>query len=366
MVKSILAIAVVLFASNTARAQDETPPAPVVESTIVHHAPIAAVEENEPIPIRIRVERADRAKRVLLVYQNGSGIHEVAFERSEQEGAEAYAAEIPGSEVHAPKIGYAIVVEGVDGVRHDAFASRAAMHDVQILEDEGDLRERAQLERIGHRRSLLTLSTEYAYFGTENATVTGPNGTLSTTPVRDEYWRVDGSYTYRILRTVAEFGMSFGVVRGSAIVPSSSNPNDFNVGLNYGAPRIRFRATDWLHFDLELLTSITEVGFAVGGGGDVILGSPYETHVTLGVEGIQVFGVRGWARLDIPAGHRFTIAPTVEVTNMPHASDAGVRLLLDASVNVGKGFSLGLRAGYMARTFDNGGFGGGAQVGYAF
>jgi hypothetical protein len=37
---------------------------------------------------------------------------------------------------------------------------------------------------------------------------------------------------------------------------------------------------------------------------------------------------------------------------MPHASEAGVRLLLDASMNVGKGFS--------------GGFGGGAQVGYAF
>ena len=102
------------------------------------------------------------------------------------------------------------------------------------------------------------------------------------------------------------------------------------------------------------------------GGGAIVIGSPYMTHVTLAVEGIEVFGVRGWARVDIPAGRRFTVAPTIEVTNMPHASNAGVRLLFDANMLLGKGFSLGLRCGYMARSFDNGGFGGGVQAGYAF
>lgn len=365
MVKRALAFAVVLLGARVARAEDASTPVVVVESTVVHHAPLAVADENAQLTIHVRVERADRAKRILLVYQNVAGVHEVAFERTQDEGKDSFAAEIPAADMRAPRLGYAIVVEGVDGARHDAFASRTDMHDVEILEDEGDLRERAQLERLGHRRSLLTLSTEYAYFGTQNATVTN-GSTSSTIPVRDEYWRVDGSYTYRILRTVAEFGISFGVVRGSSLVQTASSSSDFNVGLNYGAPRIRFRALDWLHFDLELLTSITEVGFSIGGGGAVILGSPYATHVTLGAEGIQVFGARGWARLDIPAGKRFSIAPTVEVTNMPHASTAGVRLLLDANVDVGRGFSLGLRAGYMARNFDNGGFGGGVQVGYAF
>jgi hypothetical protein len=328
-----------------------------VEETLVHHAPIAVASESEQLTVNAKFDRPDKAKHVYLVYKTGDAVHEIAFERAEYD----FAASIPASDVHAPHLAYAIEVEDTQGTRHDAFASRQAMHEVEVLEDEGDLRERAQLERLDKRRSQLALSTEYAYFGTETTTLNG-----TPTSVRDEYWRVDGSYTFRILRLVSEFGISFGVVRGSSIVPNAQSAKEYDVGLNYGAPRIRFRATDWLHFDFELLTSITEVGFSVGGGGAVILGSPYATHVTLGGEGVQVFGARGFARVDIPAGKRLVVAPTIEVTNMPHASTAGVRLLLDANILLGRGFSIGLRAGYMARNFDNGGFGGGLQAGYAF
>jgi hypothetical protein len=365
MVKRSLLFACCMLLPAAARAADlaqKPAQAPVTEETRVHHAPVAATDEDKPLTIQAHIERPDRAKRVLLVYASGpGGVREVAFERTQEDGPDAFAAEIPASDVHAPRLAYAIEVEDRSGARHDAFASRAAMHDVEVLEDEDDLRERAQLDRLDHRRSQLTASTEYAYFGTTTTTVGG-------TPfsVRDEFWRVDASYTYRILRTVAEFGISFGVVRGSSLVPNATTPDAFDVGLNYGAPRIRFRATDWLHFDVELLTSITEVGFSVGAGGAVLLGSPYAMHVTLGGEGIENFGGRGYARLDIPAGRRVTVAPTVEVTNMPHATDAGVRLLLDTSILLGHGFSLGLRGGYMARTFASGGFGGGAQVGFAF
>ena len=357
MVKWALVVFCILLAAGNALA--DAPP--VVEETRVHHAPVASADESKPLTIDARVERPDRAKRVLLVYAGASGVRELPFERAPDKGESAFSAEIPASDVRAPRLAYAIEVEDASGTRRDVFASRAAMHDVEVLEDESDLRERAQLERLDRRRSQLTASTEYAYFGTEVGNVGG-----APTSVRDEFWRVDGTYTYRILRTVAEIGISFGVVRGSSLVPDAQSAKDLDVGLNYGAPRIRFRATDWLHFDLELLTSITEVGFSIGGGGAVILGSPYATHVTLGAEGVQVFGARGYARLDIPAGRRFVIAPTVEVTNMPHATDAGVRLLLDANMLLGHGFSLGLRGGYMARTFADGGFGGGLQAGYAF
>lgn len=344
-----------LIAGNAAAA------GPVPQQTLVHHAPVSAADESQPLEIDATVERPDQAKRVLLVYAGASGVREIPFERTPDKGADAFAAQIPAADVRAPRLAYAIEVEDASGARRDVFASRAAMHDVEVLEDEGDLRERAQLERLDQRRSELTASTEYAYFGTEVGSVGG-----TPTSVRDEYWRVDGSYTYRILRTVESIGIRGGVVRGSSLVPGAQTAKDLDVGLNYGAPTIRFRATDWLHFDLEFLTSITEVGFSVGGGGDVVLGSPYATHVTLGVEGVQIFGVRGWARLDIPAGRRFVVAPTVEVTNMPHATDAGVRLLLDADILLGRGFSIGLRGGYMARTFADGGFGGGVQAGYAF
>jgi hypothetical protein len=354
----------VLLPAPALAAESAAPKPVVVEQTRVHHAPVAVCDESKPLTIDARIERPDRAKRVLLVYAGSHGVREVPFERTRDSGADAFAAEIPGDDVHAPRLAYAIEVEDTSGARRDVFASRANMHDVEVLEDEDDLRERAQLDRLDHRRSLLTASTEYAYFGTDTSSFTDSSG--SPILVRDEYWRVDGSYTYRILRSVAEFGISFGVVRGSAIVPGAKTASDYDTGLNYGAPRIRFRATDWLHFDLEFLTSVTEIGFSVGGGGGVLLGSPYGAHVTLGVEGVQDFGVRGFARLDIPAGRRFSIAPSVEVTNMPHATDAGLRLLLDTSILLGRGFSLGLRGGYMARNFTEGGFGGGVQVGYAF
>jgi len=365
MVKRSLCMAIFLLLARSARADEPQQTQPtIVAETRVHHAPTSVADEHQPLAIRATIERPDLARRVLLVYRRGHEDKEIAFERDlGEEGG--VVAQIPADDVH-PSLAYAIEIEDVSGTKHDAFASRVAMHNVEVFEDDTDLRERVALDRIDPPRPQLTGPKEYAYFGTSNATVTDMNGNSTTVPVRDEYWRVDGSYTFAILRTVAEFGISFGVVRGSAIVPGSTNPSDFDVGLNYGAPRIRFRALDWLHFDLEFLTSITEVGFSIGGGGAVLLGSPYATHVTLGVEGIQVFGARGWARIDIPAGKRLTIAPTVEVTNMPHASNAGVRLLLDANVRLGHGFSLGLRGGYMARTFDNGGFGGGLQAGYAF
>jgi hypothetical protein len=51
---------------------------------------------------------------------------------------------------------------------------------------------------------------------------------------------------------------------------------------------------------------------------------------------------------------------------MPHAADAGVRLLMDLSLNLDHGFSVTARGGYQARNFDSGGPAAGASVGYAF
>ena len=56
----------------------------------------------------------------------------------------------------------------------------------------------------------------------------------------------------------------------------------------------------------------------------------------------------------------------VEVTTMPHAEDAGVRLLCDARRDLGRGFRASLRGGYQARTFDSGGATIGGGLGYSF
>ena len=145
-----------------------------------------------------------------------------------------------------------------------------------------------------------------------------------------------------------------------------SDPSKYEVGLNYGAPRIRVRAQDWLHFEGELLTSVTEVGFAVGGGGAVLLGDAYGSKLVMGFEGIQVFGARGYTRLDLVATSRLIVAPMIEVTTMPHADVAGVRLLGEAAIDVGAGFRVDVRGGYQARRFDQGGPAIGTGLAYAF
>ena len=66
------------------------------------------------------------------------------------------------------------------------------------------------------------------------------------------------------------------------------------------------------------------------------------------------------------ANRWLTLAPIVEVSNMPHADTAGVRLLTDAGIALGRGFAAHLRGGYQARSFDQGGPTIGAGLGYAF
>lgn len=201
---------------------------------------------------------------------------------------------------------------------------------------------------------------EYVDFGHSDAINTTSTGSQTQT-VRDWYYRVEASYTYRPLRLISEFSLRGGVVRGESPVPVNATDAAGNslapkrdVGLNYAAPTVRFRFADIVYGEGTLLSSVTEVGYSMGGGGALLLGDPYGTKLTLGFESIQVFGSRFFARTDISVHPRFRIAPIIEVTNMPHADDYGVRLLGEVAANVAPGVRIGLRGGYQARKFDSG------------
>jgi hypothetical protein len=230
------------------------------------------------------------------------------------------------------------------------------MQTVSVMRDVTDAREEAQLARLHGRRSVVSASAEYVYFGTTSASVQDtPGGPLTTRSIADQYYRLEASYTYRFLRTVAEFGIRTGIVRGRSVVPNETDASKFDVGLNYGAPRLRLRFHDYFHVEGEMLTSVTEVGFSVGGGGAVIMGDPYASHLTLGFESVQVFGSRGYSRFDLVASDRVMIAPMIELTDMPHAKTVGLRLLGEVKVEVYRGFGVVARGGYQARSFDSGG-----------
>lgn len=377
------AAALMTFGITTIAAADEGGTAPVPASTstltstasstttaaqpMLHHAPKSFATAATDLLVEATIDRPDRLRRAFVVYRHGGELTEIPFERSSSE-THPYVAVIPAKAVRGPDLAYAIELEPLSGERVAVFASRAAPHPITVLDEPQDADEARLLRRVAGRRSVVSSFGEYVYFGNTEATVrdaAAPGG-LATKRVRDEYYRVEGAYTYRSLRTVAEFGIRAGMVRGRSVVEKEQDPSKFDVGLNYAAPRVRVRADDWLHFEGEFLTSVTEVGFSVGGGGAVLLGDPYGSRLTLGFEAIEVFGARGYSRMDLVANRWLRVAPIVEVTTMPHADRAGLRLMTEAGIDVSDSLAVALRGGYQARDFQRGGASAAATVSYAF
>lgn len=365
--------------SAPARAEEALPatPAPEGARPRLHHSPLTTVPAREALLVTARIEHPELVKRALFIYatEGAPSLREIAFRR----GMSAYVAEIPSQELLPRWFEYAIELELLDGTRQAVFASRKRPHRVSVPEQLMDARERALNERLGGRRSVFFASGDYVDFGTSEVFDAGGNPTAAS--VRDRYFRLEGGYTYRPLRLITEFSLRAGVVRGKSPVPTEDLAVDadgnqlattadgrdpFAVGLNYGAPSVRIRLADICHVEGELLTSVTEKGFSLGTGAAVLIGDPYGSKLTLGFESIKTFGTRFWSRLDIPAHTRLTVSPIIEIADMPHANQFGVRLLGELALDAGSGFTIAARGGYQARLYTEGGASGGGTVSYAF
>lgn len=352
-------------------AQSSAAPAARAAEPRLHHAPAVSAKPHEPLVISAEIEHPELVRRALLVYKTAhrAGLAEVEFRRA----VEGYVAAIPSADMRWPWVAYALEIEGLDGQRKPVFGSREHPHSVLVPEDLEDVREGALDERLEHRRSAFFGGGDYVDFGLDAAQVPQADGTVQEVAVRDRYIRIEAGYSYRPLRVVSEFSLRAGIVRGSSPVPvnrqlkEGETPNDrLNVGLNYGAPSVRFRLHDLVHLEGEFLTSVTEIGFSVGGGSAILIGDAYGSKLTLGFESIQVFGTRFFSRFDVVANKRLKFSPVVEATNMPHADKYGVRLLSEIGVDFGEGFGLAVRGGYQARSFNSGGPTFGGTVSYAF
>jgi hypothetical protein len=344
---------------------------PVPANPVVYHTPVSVAEPHQALKLVAQIANAHLVRRAYVVYTVADDSKPLAVEFLRAPDGE-YVAVVPAEHVASPGLRYTIELEQVDGTRQAVFASR---EDPQpVLVHETDLRERALLARLKGRRYQFSASADYVNFGsTEVETVDPTSGAVvGTRQVADRYYRIEGQYAFRPLKLVTEFGLRAGVVRGLAARPaaqvaSGSAPlNQKRVGLNYAAPFVRMRIVDLVHADGEFVTSVTEDAFSVGLGGALVLGEPYGTNLVLGFETIQSFGTRFFNRMDIPAGDRVTVTPIIEVTDMPRARKFGVRLLAQIGVDVGAGFSVAVRGGYQARTFDQGGGSVGIDMGYAY
>jgi hypothetical protein len=341
----------------------------------IHHAAIASVPAHDPIRIAVEVDFPELMKVLELVHRKANGRLAVTpMLRS----AEGFVAEIPEEDVRFG-VAYAIELEEIDGTRTAVFASRKALHVVEVVDDYMNMHERALYDRAGGKRSVAQISGDYVRFG--RTTGLGPLpcsgqggcpiGRSKTPEVLDEYWRTEGSYTYRPFRTVEEFSIKAGVLRGNSLVDTKTySPSQYSVGANYAATTVTLRVTDAFHFESELLTSITEVGFSLGGGNTVTIGDLYGTGLQFGWEAIgfnqSYFGSRFFTKMNVSVVDHLILSPAVEVTDMPHAENFGLRLLGEAKVSIGHSVEIGLRGGYQARQSVSGGPSLGGTFGLAF
>lgn len=346
-------------APKASEAPEPSPPTPPRTFPVLHHTPLTVAPANEPLVFEADIDAPELVRRAMVVYRTPQSEVFRAVELLRSPGPTAYSAKIPGEWVHAPSISYAIELDLVDGKRIAAFATREQPHDVAITDDYNDLWERAMDTRLDHRRSVASMLAEYVSFGGSDVI---PAGATNPVSVSDYYYRVEGGFTYRPLRILTEFTVRLGVLRGNA----PTRDGETAVGINYTAPSVRFRLADICYADIEGLAGVTEVGFELGGGGQILVGDPLGSKVAVGLESINEFGLRIWSRVDIAATERFTVSPIVEATNLPHADDYGVRLLLELAANVGAGFNVTLNGGYEARQATSGGPSGALKLSYAF
>lgn len=325
-----------------------------------HHAPVGSAAEGEALAIEAGLDDPHLAKGVTLVYRAGGKVHEVPFRRA----VEGWTAVIP-AEHAVDGLAYAVEVTTVEGEQVAAFATRDAMHPVQLLPDERAEREQMLLRRVGGRRSVATVGSELADFG-------------STGGISDRFWRVEGKYTYRPLTTVSEFWIRGGVMRGTTPATDLEGAGDGDPGvvesergLNYGAPGMRLRLHDLWHLELEGMASISDEGFSTGGGFDLLIGDPYGSKVVLGAAFVGLsettyFGSSFTSRVDLAVHDRVTVSPIIEITDMPNAEQFGVRLLADVGVSFGGGFGANVSGGYQARVAAGGGPSIGGSASLAF
>jgi hypothetical protein len=344
---SALLGAAVLVLASAASAD----PAPVLPE--LHHAPVSNARAAQPLQILADFAHPEALGHAVLLHRAAgeSTYHEVPFQRS----AQFYLAVIGPESVRDGGLSYAIELESSSGQRLPGFASREQPFEVQVQLDEDEANEKATLRRVNGLRSSARVSGEWVTFGksTTQSSV-APDVAPQTLSLDDHYYRLEASYAYRPLRTIDEFGVRLGLVRGSSPHASGSSVQK-DVGLNYAAPWVRLRLSDGFRVSGHLVTGVTEVNFSMGAGAELSFGDPYGANLSVGFESIEGFGSRFFTKVDIGVSDRIVLSPIVEATNMPNADRYGVRLLAQLGVQLTSQFRLLALGGYQARKAVSGG-----------
>ncbi len=191
--------------------------------TSVYHVPLADASASEELTVVAQVAAGWTSRLELQIRSVGkTSWKSITFERT---GEAEYIAVIPGELMTAPSVEYFISGASREGQRLH-FASPEHPHRVYVYkEEEVEIREQ-ELERFHGRRAQVSLSTEVVDFGTRTIV---DRGTNTNHEVRDSYYRIDTSVTYRLMRYPLR-ALRFGYSRLIGTTPTTSRGSGMCTG----------------------------------------------------------------------------------------------------------------------------------------
>lgn len=317
-----------------------TPAVAAAEGAVGRHAALAEVTAGQTIEIVADAPIAGGPPT--LHYRANAATAWTSIELTRRPD-DRWVAEIPAAAATPPAVEYYIDRDG-DAV----FASATTPHAVVVRAPAGEQRRARDLGRVADRRSRVHVAGEWVDFARSGA---------------DSFYRIDADFGYRLYAYPLE-EIRVGYTRLIGTVPDAGGTGEMQTGYKVGGWfELGIGVLEGVRLDGRVLVLATSDGFALGGRGELRVGSRDASHVAIGGEIAADVGAAGFFRLGWDTVPRVPMSATVEVGTMPDADrPAGVRLIYDAYLPLPSGIRLGVRAGYAARDQEVGGLTAGAGV----
>ncbi|MCW5805471.1 MAG: hypothetical protein KIT31_24085 [Deltaproteobacteria bacterium] len=326
----LAAIATLILAAAAAPAQAN-----------VVHLPPADAPAGAPLEL---VATVPPPAPVVQVHYRTAGTSAYATAELVRRDDQQWVAVVPAAVVTAPGVEYYLDAAGAP-----VFASAAAPHRTRVeVTDTAERRARDEARTKG-RHSRVHTSVEWTDYGTR---------TVDGNRLIDRYYRVDADFAYRLWAyPLEELRVGYTRLVGDTasaaptcplgVTPPCTTEAGFKVA---GWFELGLAPVHGIGLDARMIVVATQGGVAVGGRGELRVGSRDATHVAAGVELVADVGTTGFFRLGLGTLEKVPMAATLEITNLPaQTRDTGVRLLYDVGGQIRDNVRLGVRVGYAAR-----------------
>jgi hypothetical protein len=303
------------------------------------HAPPGSVPEGDTLTIAGSMARDAH----VVVHFRAGGAREAAPAYTDAEPTRTpeggFVFQLSGARVAPPGVEYFVTADGAD-----VFASASDPYFVTVVSTDESRLARSALRAHEGLRSLARVAFESVDFGS------------------DSYYRLEGDYAYSLYRAIYTIRIGGGLLRSSGAGGDKVAP-----GLDYGYAEIRWRVGESVFVDTRGLLGADSQGFQPGAAAALLLGKPEGVYVALGGQVIGRAGDSGYLELRWDTVPAVPMKARVEVSNLPASErPVGVRMVFDASHELGDGVTVLGEVGYQARDSHLGGPTLGAAVSYAF